>query len=86
MPVISSSDFLLKVTDLIKVEDLPEPINRLSPTMNTLLSKAYYNNYKVVRNRDGEGGGGTISIIFPETIGFEIPGTDLKVLLNPSYS
>jgi hypothetical protein len=71
---------------IIDVNDLPEALNFVSGGLNALLSNMYVVDFHVYQDVGGHTLSYQLNLIVNKELSFNVPGTELKFLLNPDYT
>ena len=74
-----------KLTDIVSLEKLPEELNIIDSLLQNLLDDLYYSEYHVAKSRLGDVGYYQLRIISLKKIGFTFPGTEIELVLNPTF-
>ena len=73
-----------KLSSLTTVSDLPEQLSFVQDGLENILSDLYYKDLIYKKNIKGDGGFYQLVVLAYKRIGFQIPGTEFGIILNPS--
>jgi hypothetical protein len=72
------------LTDLLKVDELPENLGFLQGPLSSFLDKLFYQNLQAFKSSNGDSASYTLDIItYKKLTLFEIPGTGVAFVVNP---
>jgi hypothetical protein len=80
-----ATTFYPSLATIIPVDSLPNELGFIKDGLTNLLSKVYYRNLQYSINERGDKGFYSLSIVSLTRIDFEIPGTGIFLILNPSH-
>ncbi|NEQ64339.1 MAG: hypothetical protein F6K21_02345 [Symploca sp. SIO2D2] len=69
---------------LLSPSDLPESLSFVQSSLDSLFEKIFYRNLHVIKSKHGDKAYYSLELITYDTIGVEILGTGLKLVLNPT--
>lgn len=85
MPTQNTLIYYPAITDIVKVDDLPEFLSFIKDGINSVLSKLYYKDYYFSKNISGNEAFYSLSIVSKTKIAFQVPGTEIYFMLNPDF-
>ncbi|MDR3706608.1 MAG: hypothetical protein P4L28_11975 [Paludibacteraceae bacterium] len=78
------SRYLPRLSTLLTPSNLPDNLGFFQNLVDTVFDDIYYDNYEVTPDKNGGGKTYNLDIVLSKELGFEIPGTGLSLLINPS--
>ncbi|MGG9960012.1 hypothetical protein [Ferruginibacter sp. SUN106] len=76
--------YLPSLSTLVTLDDLPDSLGFIKDAGTSVLSNTYYDNFRMNSSRDGDKKDIRLTLLLDRQIGFELPGTNLLLLLNPN--
>lgn len=74
------------ITDIVKVDNLPEFLSFIKTGIENILDKVYYKDYYFSKNISGSDAFYSLTIISKTKIAIELPGTEIYLVLNPDFA
>lgn len=71
------------LSSVVTAEDLPDILGFIKDGVQNLLSQIYYKDFQHSKGAKGDSAFYGLSIVSPQRIQLEIPGTDIYLVLNP---
>ncbi len=70
------------LSNILKIEDLPDTFNFISDSLNDLINQLYYKDYQKYVNIDNSAAFYSLAIVSTKKLAVEIPGTGIFFVLN----
>ncbi len=78
-----SDKFFPPVSDIVKIDHLPEQLGFISTGLDQILDQIYYRDFQIVVDHTTGGKHIEVILIIYKRIAFDIPGAGISLLLNP---
>lgn len=77
--------FYPPLSSLVQLDFLPEQLGFINTGLSSLLDDLYYRDLQVSKSARGDGAFYSLSIMSKKRLQFELPGTGIYLVLNPSH-
>lgn len=73
------------LSNVVSLDDIPEYLGFIKEGLQAIFDKIYIKDFQTYKSPDGSIGFYGLSIVSRRRLQFEIPGTDIFLVLNPDF-
>ncbi|MBK9452396.1 MAG: hypothetical protein IPN95_23830 [Bacteroidetes bacterium] len=77
--------FYPPLSSIVQLDFLPEQLDFVNTGLSSLLDDLYYKDLQVSKSARGDGAFYSLSLMSKKRLDLELPGTGIKLVLNPSF-
>lgn len=80
-----STNYYPSLSSLISLDDLPESLNFIQDGLTSVFDHVYFRDLQFTRSPKGDSAYYSLILVFNRSVGFTVPGADIKIALNPDF-
>ena len=82
---MAATVFYPPLSSIVQLDFLPEQLDFVNTGLSSLLDDLYYKDLQVSKSARGDGAFYSLSLMSKKRLDLELPGTGIKLVLNPSF-
>jgi|GEM_PF-667684 len=79
------NEFYPSVSTLVTIDDLPQELSFIQTGLSAVFDHVYFRDLQFTRSPKGDSAYYSLTLILNRSVGFTIPGAEIRIALNPDF-